>query len=71
MIATRRRRPRLTPDQYDGLVYRWNSLRPSERQAHRTTCEQECHDWVEASFSDPHQPTYVCRRCMKYDARTM
>jgi hypothetical protein len=70
MIATQRRRPRLTPDQYDGLVYRWNGLRPSERQAHRATCDQEGHDWAEASFSEHLHPTYVCRRCLKYDART-
>lgn len=67
MFSTRQRIPRLTCDQFDSLVYRWNGLKPVERKDHRETCLAHGHDWTEASFSERGNETYVCRRCLKYD----
>jgi hypothetical protein len=66
MLATQ---PRLTPDQYDGLVYTWNALRPAERKAHAAQCQTDGHDWIEVPRYEHHYPTFVCRRCLRYDLK--
>jgi hypothetical protein len=62
-------RERITDKSFDAIVTRWNALRPYERRERHDACIADGHEWVEPAFSERSNPTYVCRRCLRYDTR--